>query len=436
MSRRFIVSFLWLALAAPTARAQVAFSRDLLPSRPALDRLGLERHWSAIVPMGDATERVTQVSLAENMLFIQTNHAFFHAFDAESGRHLWDTKIGPTSLFAQPASVNSSQVFVTNDKSLYCLDRATGREMWKQILANYPSSATAADEERVIVGLVDGKVSAFTARDHSRDEKPGLSAGTNLFNYSTRGKITSRPISTEKVVAVGSQDGRVYVGQWQPPLLLYRFLTGGPISASMGTLGTRTLLVPSGDNNLYAVDLFTAETKWVFPSGSPIEQEPLVAESEIFVINSGGEVRQIDSETGEPKWTVRPGLGKLLSIGATRLYVATDDFDLVVIDRSTGNFVATARDSYERAGLNLREYSISLTNRLDDRLYFATPSGMLLCIRETGKTAPTYLRDPKTQVPFGTIPDPDAAEADPGAAPVDMPPATPPTPTPAPAPGN
>ena len=50
--------------------------------------------------------------------------------------------------------------------------------------------------------------------------------------------------------------------------MLYRFAAGGPISASMGTFGTRTLLVPSADKNLYAVDLFTAETKWTFPSGA------------------------------------------------------------------------------------------------------------------------------------------------------------------------
>ena len=39
-------------------------------------------------------------------------------------------------------------------------------------------------------------------------------------------------------------------------------------AAPLGAAGNRTLLVPSGDNNLYAVDLYTAATRWVVPFAS------------------------------------------------------------------------------------------------------------------------------------------------------------------------
>ena len=56
-----------------------------------------------------------------------------------------------------------------------------------------------------------------------------------------------------------------------------------------------------------------------------------------------------------------------------------------------------------RAGLNLRDYDLNIVNRFNDRLYFATPSGMIVCIRESGQVAPRPLKDP-TAHPFGFVP--------------------------------
>ena len=65
--------------------------------------------------------------------------------------------------------------------------------------------------------------------------------------------------------------------------------------------------------------------------------------------------------------------------------------------------LADPRVTYERAGLNLREYHVSLTNNLNDRLYMATSAGLVICLREIGQLQPSPLRDSK-QPPFGYIP--------------------------------
>src|SRR3954447_20788260 len=81
------------ALASAPARAQAPFPHDIVPTRTALARLGLERQWMGVIPLtGD--ERVLLVSLSKDMLFAQTNKANFHAYDAETGRPLWSAKLG------------------------------------------------------------------------------------------------------------------------------------------------------------------------------------------------------------------------------------------------------------------------------------------------------------------------------------------------------
>jgi outer membrane protein assembly factor BamB len=430
MSGRLFVAVVLLGLTGSSVRGQTPgfFSRATIPTRTALARVGLERHWSGIVPLGHGNERVLLISVAGNMVFAQTNMANFHAFDGESGRYLWGVTLGRPTASARPVSVNSDRVFVTNSKTLTALDRGTGRLIWEKQLEALPTSATAADEELVTVGLKTGKLVAYNIRDHSKDRPPGPRAGTFAWAWKTDGPLTSRPIPTERVVAFASQDKRVYVAIHEtPPRLLYRYLTAGSISADMGTYGTRTLIVPSEDNNLYAIDLFLAETRWVFSSGAPILQPPLVAGTDVFVLNRNGRLTALDINTGEPRWDLTTGEGQLQALSRHRIYLRFREGDMMIVERGSGQVLADARTTIERGGLNLREYTIAPSNPIDDRLYFATTSGSLLCLREIGQVKPYLLRDPKA-TKFGFVPkegEPPPSDIPQAIAPAETPTATP-----------
>jgi outer membrane protein assembly factor BamB len=424
MNRRFVLAALVLGLGTSAARGQLAIDRQMIPTRTALEKVGLEKHWTGFVPLATGPERLLRISIAADtpveeadkwLLFAQTDHSNFHVFQAETGRYLWGLNLGDEMLAtAFPASVNSKYVFVTSNMHLFCLDRPTGRIVWKAKLEKIATSPTAADEERAMVGLMGGKVVCYSALDHSKDPKAGLSAGTFLWAWKTNGAVTGRPIPANKLVAMGSQDHRAYVALierdiLQPAVLLFRYLTEGPISASMAPYGDRTLLIPSEDGNLYAVDLFTAETKWTFSSGNPIEYEPLVASNEIFVLNRDGQLTSIDgAKSGRGgasiNWSVNAGQGRFLGLSENRIYAMSRSNDLVVADRATGQILLDPKATYGRAGLNLRAFSMHWVNFQTDRLYLAMPSGMLMCLRQSGHLQPTLLR-PHTDRPFGYIPD-------------------------------
>lgn len=442
MTRRLAMATLVLGLAATASRAQVGFDRSSLPTRTSLERLGLERHWMGVVPIGIGHERLIRLSLAEDLLFAQTNGGKLHVYEAESGRYLWGASLGTETAYAFPAAVNSDRVLITNFNVLYCLDRRTGRPIWQKRLPKLPTSPVAADEEKVLVGLSDGMVQCYAIRDHTKDQPPGLSPGSVLWSWKTNKEVSARPVAANKVAAFASQDRRVYVvvirsDTIRPVELLYRFLTGGPITASMGTLGARTLLVASEDGDLYAVDLFTGATQWAFSSGAPILYEPLVAQGDIFVLNKDGVLFSLNPETGSSKWSVRTAFGaQFLAIGGNKIYARSADGNLVVGDRTTGKILADGRETQERAGLNLRDFTVNLTNRLNDRIYLGTPSGLVVCIREAGRLQPSLLRGAE-ELPFGQLPDQDSVPTPPASPPADItptePPAEPAAPTEAPA---
>lgn len=384
------------------AQSPVGLPRTSMPSRETLTRLGLERAWYAAVPFGAGTEKLRSMNLAEDIVFAQTDHGNLHAYAAETGKYLWGAKIGATSVDAQPASVNSTLAFVTNGPMMHALDRRTGREVWKSRMPSMAVGATAATEEKVVVGLINGALVAFNTRDETKIKEGGRSAGTFAWTWQTRSSISARPLPAGKVIAFASQDSRVYVAEDSTKAILFRFLTGGPIVGSLGALGTRTIVAPCTDGSLYAIDLFTGDLKWVVSTGSPFEQEPFIDREFVYAINRNGRLVAVDGNTGTLLWSEGTGGGRVLAIGEKRIFAESHDGDLMIIDRLTGKLLATPRETRDRAGLNLRDFEFTFANDQNDRMYFATKSGFLMCLHVAGRTVPRPLRDPASK-PFGYI---------------------------------
>jgi outer membrane protein assembly factor BamB len=407
MSRRIALAGLCLLLWTSAATAQRTVDAKL-PTRTATARLGLERQWFTAIPLGNANERVLSFNVDGGLLFVKTTGGNLHTSDAETGRPLWMAHLGPAAARGFDVAVNSTQVIATNLKTIYGLDRATGREVWHATLDDLPSTGTGASEDQAMVGLRSGKIMAFTTHKIEQYQSIPRSAGSFLWAWQSRTELSARPIITDKVVTFGSQDHRVYTATLGSltvkPRLLYRFLTGGPISANMAIWGNRTIIVPSGDNNVYAIDLFTGTVRWEVATGAPVDQEPLVSGSEVYMINEQGRVMRLDGNQGDVIWDTPTPAHRLLALSPARLYLETEFQDLMILDRATGAVLASPRESHERAGLNLRDFALSFPNYYDDRIYFCSEGGLLVCLREMGRVQPTPLRDPNLP-PFGSIPE-------------------------------
>ncbi len=404
MLRRLLPLWVFLSIiACPSARAQMPFPTNLLPSRTALERLGLERQFFVVVPLVE-TERLLRISRTENLLFAQTSYAKLHTFDAETGRRLWSAQLGERSGFARGVASNSWAVFVTNSNMLYALDRGSGRTLWKTNLGTIPTSTPSCDESHVYVGMTDGILLGFQLkRTDSKGNEFIRDVPYPLWSWHAGTAITTRPLPTEKVLAFGGGDGKAYVVMVNEPTVVFRVSTGGPIGEGLGAFGARTLLIPSADFVLYAFDIITSDHLWSFPSGAPIVQEPLVADQDIYAINNAGYLSLLDPTNGTPRWTIATQGGRLAAVSEKKVYLRSYNLDLFVVDRGTGRMVIDPSETHLRAGLNLREFDLSDVNRFNDRMCFATSSGLILALRETGQVVPRLLRDPK-QPPFGYVP--------------------------------
>ena len=261
-----------LTLAGPSVRAQIPFARDLIPSRTSLGRLGLERHWTAVVPLRE-TERLIrsqpQRRLCSSPRRTRAACTFTTSRPASfSGRPTWAS----STPNARPVSSNSFAVFGTSADVLSALDRKTGRVLWRTHLGAIPTCGTVADEDRVIVGTMEGRVQSLQPEGQERQGRGARSATppAEEWGWQTRRPDPHAPAVAEHVIAFGSSDGRVYVVMKDERTTLYP----GPYrrarsATAWGAMARGRLLIPSADNNLYAVDLLTAEESLGLRLGRP-----------------------------------------------------------------------------------------------------------------------------------------------------------------------
>jgi outer membrane protein assembly factor BamB len=231
------------------------------------------------------------------------------AFDAKTGKILWQVRIGPTE--SSPL-VAHSLVYVGDWRGkIYALDAHTGRIRWSYQTGGEIKGAVALAGERLYVGSYDGHVYSLWARTGrliwrasgqdrlggsgnfystpaiaygrvyigSTDGKVysfGAASGTLRWSQSTGGYVYASPAVRRQRIFVGSYSGRFYSLDAATGDVLWEFAANGPISGSATVLGPLVYFATL-EERTYALDARTGKLVWSFPDG---KYSPLVADTE------------------------------------------------------------------------------------------------------------------------------------------------------------
>lgn len=161
-----------------------------------------------------------------------------------------------------------SQTFET--PAVFCLDAATGKQLWRQDAIDLPAWATPVyDRGRVYVGLGNGRLTEPDAKD-PRGAVLCLDAktGNRIWEFKTKDAVHVRP-----------------------------------------AIDRHHLYVTSRDGNCYALDLREGHEVWKQPLGSPAVADPALARctwsgapTSLYVAGTDGKVSCLDPETGKVFW--------------------------------------------------------------------------------------------------------------------------------------
>jgi outer membrane protein assembly factor BamB len=332
---------------------------------------------------------VAEVTLPKLRLVITTASGLIQNYDAETGKLIWATPCGSTSLTALPAAVSNEGVIVVQGDMMYILDWATGRQLMTKHLTTSTACALTA---------VDGVIPAPTGVQRPDRintlalvaDFSGLLKSVELLHKSlpwqTRliGRATTRPVTSadRRKVAVGTNTGMVYLleatGQ---PRVTFRYESRAVLSSL--SAGAQAFYAGFDDGTLAKL---TTDGKigWRFNLSHPISERALVDRDNglVFVASESGEFTAIDDSTGIEAWpqSVHSSIRGAIGVTADNVICRTTDDSLVAIDKKTGQIRG-------KTSSKPLQYAMQL-NGLTDRIYLVGNHGQLQCLRPLGKVIP------------------------------------------------
>lgn len=392
-----------------------------LMSETGLARSGLTRPWFAQVEMDQGRTRLTDILMYEGALYAQTNSAMVHALDAETGKTLWSKRVGEAKHPSMPAEAKGNLLAVINGSRLYVLNRLTGELLYEKEIQDAPGAGPGLSTRRAFVPMVNGMVIAYRVEEETTRPKPAekKTSGEDEMPAAAEGSAASAPIRVSKqhepplfcqsfgraLVAplvtrefIGGEYvvwptdrgymnfGRIDHQFGESFVLKYRLQTGATVAARPAYLppdpqvlgDPGVVFVASADGFIYAVEEENGTTKWRFSTGEPISQSPVVAENRLFVATDLGGMYCLDVKTGKNLWWAA-NVKQFVAAGKSRAYV---------IDRFGRLLVLNAANGARLDAITVGDSTIPLVNSDTDRIYLASRSGLIQCLREMEQTKP------------------------------------------------
>lgn len=383
-----------------------------LPTSRMLSRYGLERAWWSQATVNPKRDKVKFIVLDEENVYLQGTGGTVTAFDAESGKRIWSVQLGNRDEPIFPGVSNEKHFLAVSGLTLYCMERFNGKVLWELTLPVMPSVGPSVDDQHIYFGALDGSIYSFEIRkidELSRQRLlPQWSYQAMRWRYRTSKEITTKAYSTGRLVNFASRDGSLYAVGALERDLTWQFETSAPITAPLAATSD-SLILASEDYFVYCLNRENGLVRWEFASGNPIRKAPVVIEEDLYIMPDRGGLFNLAIRSGDEKWE-RPGVSDLLGATKSRLFCSDETGNIVLLQRSTGRPLGT---------LPLRPFSVRLQNDRTDRLFLATPSGLVVCLREQGSEFAHFHKYPERapivpdvepDEPMPPVPMPDGTE--------------------------
>jgi outer membrane protein assembly factor BamB len=384
-----------------------------VPSDSSLSRIGLERAWVGQARVDPHRNRLTHLSVDERYVYAQSSNGSMTAFDAENGERAWVVQLGPANRTTFAAVSNADVVMVVTGMTVYGVEKSSGHILWTARMPASASTSAYLDDEFFYIGTSDGGVYAFDMRvvayasrtgrlpgsfdpstkDITSPIGPVASRNIYMWRYRTGRNLKQPPIPVSESILFGDSEGQIYGVTAGTPeqlggKLIFEFQAGkGKTSGMLAKDGVA--YVATGDGRVVAVDAGKGQVLWRYSFGHSIIGQPMLLGDNIYLAAVGEGIIALNSKTGQQvmtangPWRIRAGV-ELVCATKERIFA----FDRI------GNLIAADRASAgPRGSLPMVPYKTRIKNDLNDRLYLATQTGQILCLREIGSKKPTFYRN-------------------------------------------
>jgi len=189
--------------------------------------------------------------------------------DAKTGKTLWKRPL-PGRAESSPLVIGRTVYFGCENGELFALSTVNGNVRWSTQLGGAIKAAPAYRNGKLFVGDYGGKMNAVDAESGDLVwQSSGLGSG-----FGVSGAFYSTPAVAYGRVYSGNNDGRIYSFDSGDGTLAWSYSTGGYAYSGPAVADTEhsppTVFIGSFDGNVYALDAKDGSERWVRSAGGQV----------------------------------------------------------------------------------------------------------------------------------------------------------------------
>ena len=265
------------------------------------------RVWTASISGTDGKRRLAAAPVVGNgRLYVVDTAGGVHAFDAETGRSVWEKQLQVagnlrSSAFGGGVSYADGRIYVTNGVGeVAALDANTGAEVWKVKPAGPLRGSPTIAFGAVYVMTQDNQIHALDASDGSPLwQESGATASAGVFGVAA-------PAAGQGTVVAGYSTGEVVAYRYENGRTLWSdALARTSISTQVGTL-------------------------------TDVDADPIIDSGRVYALGQGGRMAAYELVTGQRLWELSLAGISTPAVAGEWIFTLTDDARLLAIAKSSG----------------------------------------------------------------------------------------------------
>jgi outer membrane protein assembly factor BamB len=272
----------------------------------------------------------SSITISDGVIFTGDSHGAIRACNLDGMDEIWKEKTKGKII---ETSVSKELMYVSSDKSLYAINKNTGKIKWEQDVIRVTSKPVFTDD-LVVISCSDGGVYAFDSN-----------SGKKIWEHTFSNPAYLSEIK-ENSIYIGSGN-TCYSFDVDSKKLVWEKKTDGPITAPPRVNGKR-VFVGSWDGELYALDSNNGDVKWSYETGWGIDSTPYVSDDMVFVGSLDNNFYALDAETGNLKWyyTCKSAIHSSPVVYGEYVFFGCDDGRLYALNQEDGNLAWSFTPGY------------------------------------------------------------------------------------------
>jgi outer membrane protein assembly factor BamB len=222
----------------------------------------------------------------------------------------WRWSKGMGVLLEFPPIVVGQRLFlVRNDGRVVCLDKSTGRTVWRRDMGYLAASSPGYGDKKIVVTVLErskigaGRVAALSAKN-----------GKVAWSKDLPSRTESSPVVIDHRVYFGSEDGTVYAMSMANGSIQWRFHAVGAVKGGLAVANGRLFFGTYG-GQVYAISRSSGHQVWHTGtsganfglSAGNFYATPSVAYGRVYIGNTDGNMYSFSADSGKLAW--RRGTG-------------------------------------------------------------------------------------------------------------------------------